>query len=130
MVAIAIAVVLMTSTFLTLPSAVEGQTTPSFASDLNWACGTTTFDNEGYLINALSMKSMKVNPVSSGTWDIKVDDDYNDVQYSQTFSLEYEADFVRLWIGLNASMGDTKDAEGNFHFYYPWSAEGTTWLPA
>jgi hypothetical protein len=75
-------------------------------------------------------------PAGNPHWQVWVDDDYLEIEYLQNFTLVLEGVHGRIWIGMNDSItltngtvvSDYQDAEGNFHFFYPWTDTGTSWL--
>ncbi len=122
---------LVASFSLAFVQVAQAETEQSFSRDLDWICGTSKIDNRAYLLKYGNMEPDTGNP-----WTIMVDDDYLGIEYAQDFELVYEGEHGRIWIGLNDSItltnatvvADYEDAEGNFHFFYPWSDTGTSWL--
>lgn len=120
--------VLLTSLLFTVAQATPEQ---RFSKDLNWVCGTPRIDNEAYLKKYGDMEPDTGNPLT-----IMVSDDYHGIEYPQDFVSVVNGTHARIWIGLNDSItlsngtvvSDYQDAEGNFHFFYPWSDIGTSWL--
>lgn len=101
---------------------------PSETKDLHAACGTANARRRS--LHGASQ------PFGNPHWQVWVDDDYNGTEYLQNFTKVLEGEHTRIWIGLNDSIrltngtvvSDYQDEYGNFHFFYPWTDIGTSWL--